>query len=233
MADEQQWRRTESEIAIMTALRQHPYVVQIIDAISTLTASSSPSMPPAGQYGEFLILMEYCERGHLVDLLNHHLSTRTRLPDATIWQILFSLCLAVAALHQQGTLHRDIKIENILMTAEGTFKLSDFGSCTTQLVPPGTRIDRTTAVRLEEEIQKQTTIQYRPPEMCDVYRKLGIGLSADIWAIGVLAYKLCFYTTPFEEGGPLAILSGQYSIPHGQYPNHLVFIRISFRLLTA
>jgi serine/threonine protein kinase len=37
--------------------------------------------------------------------------------------------------------------------------------------------------------------------------------SIDVWALGVLLYKLCYYTTPFEEHGPLAILHVQYKIP--------------------
>lgn len=35
----------------------------------------------------------------------------------------------------------------------------------------------------------------------------------DIWALGVLLYKLCYYTTPFEEQGQLAILNARYTIP--------------------
>lgn len=36
---------------------------------------------------------------------------------------------------------------------------------------------------------------------------------ADIWALGVFLYKLCYYTTPFEDHGPLAIMNVQYQIP--------------------
>lgn len=35
----------------------------------------------------------------------------------------------------------------------------------------------------------------------------------DVWALGVLLYKLCYYTTPFEEHGPLAILNVSYRTP--------------------
>lgn len=34
----------------------------------------------------------------------------------------------------------------------------------------------------------------------------------DIWALGVLLYKLCYYTTPFEESGPLGILNAQHKV---------------------
>jgi hypothetical protein len=37
--------------------------------------------------------------------------------------------------------------------------------------------------------------------------------SIDVWALGVLLYKLCYYTTPFEEHGPLAIVNAKYTFP--------------------
>ncbi len=42
---------------------------------------------------------------------------------------------------------------------------------------------------------------------------LPVGLPADVWALGVLLYKLCYYTTPFEEHGPLAIVNAKYTFP--------------------
>ena len=41
-------------------------------------------------------------------------------------------------------------------------------------------------------------------------------IHVDVWALGVLLYKLCYYTTPFEEHGTLAIVNAKYSFP--QYP---------------
>lgn len=52
--------------------------------------------------------------------------------------------------------------------------------------------------------------------MVDVYRKLPIDEKSDIWALGVLLYKLCYYTTPFEEQGTLAILNASFKFP--SYP---------------
>jgi AP2-associated kinase len=37
--------------------------------------------------------------------------------------------------------------------------------------------------------------------------------ASDVWALGVLLYKLCYYTTPFEEHGPLAIVNAKYIFP--------------------
>jgi AP2-associated kinase len=49
-----------------------------------------------------------------------------------------------------------------------------------------------------------------------MFRKLPIDEKSDIWALGVLLYKLCYYTTPFEEQGQLAILNASYKYP--SYP---------------
>lgn len=48
--------------------------------------------------------------------------------------------------------------------------------------------------------------------MVDLYAGRVISTAADIWALGCLLYKLCFFTTPFGES-PLAITSGQFVIP--------------------
>lgn len=49
--------------------------------------------------------------------------------------------------------------------------------------------------------------------MVDVYRKQPIDEKSDIWALGVLLYKLCYYTTPFEAQGQLAILNASFKFP--------------------
>ncbi|KAJ3259337.1 hypothetical protein HK103_002535 [Boothiomyces macroporosus] len=49
--------------------------------------------------------------------------------------------------------------------------------------------------------------------MCDLYQKKGLNEKVDIWALGVLLYKVMYYTTPFEETGKMAILNGRYIIP--------------------
>jgi len=113
-------------------------------------------------------------------------------------------------------LHRDLKVENVLITSTGhskRFKLCDFGST----APP--RPAATTAAEcrlIEDDVQKHTTLQYRSPEMIDVYRKQPIDEKSDIWALGVLLYKLCYYTTPFEAQGQLAILNASFKFP--SYP---------------
>mgnify|MGYP006112278719 CR=1 FL=1 len=66
-------------------------------------------------------------------------------------------------------------------------------------------------IPVEEEITKFTTVQYRAPEMVDLYSGYPIGTKSDIWALGVLLYHLCFFNLPFST--TLSIQTGEVSVP--------------------
>ncbi|KAJ2002768.1 Ark- serine/threonine protein kinase [Coemansia thaxteri] len=196
--DSEHRAQAEQEIRFMTQLNGHPQIVGL----------------EAAEVGDgcAYILMEYCPSDALA-LLNQTLPNS--LDEGVILHIFSDACKAVAHMHYQQPplLHRDLKVENILIAKEGGYKLCDFGSSTANLVSPSSRIPREQIVRLEEEIQCSTTLEYRAPEMIDLYLRRGITEKADIWALGVLLYKLCYFKTPFDNASPLAILNAEYFIP--------------------
>uniref|UniRef100_A0A8C0JG51 AP2 associated kinase 1 n=1 Tax=Chelonoidis abingdonii TaxID=106734 RepID=A0A8C0JG51_CHEAB len=57
-----------------------------------------------------------------------------------------------------------------------------------------------------------TTLSYRAPEMVNLYSGKLITTKADIWALGCLLYKLCYFTLPFGES-QVAICDGNFTIP--------------------
>lgn len=152
----------------------------------------------------------------MIDFMNTRLQQRLTEPE--ILKIFSDVAEGVACMHylKPPLLHRDLKVENVLITTtDGVrrFKLCDFGST----APPRPAATSATECRLiEDDVQKHTTLQYRSPEMIDVYRKQPIDEKSDIWALGVLLYKLCYYTTPFEAQGQLAILNASFKFP--SYP---------------
>ncbi|KAI8637536.1 kinase-like domain-containing protein [Parasitella parasitica] len=156
--------------------------------------------------------MEYCPGGGVIDLMNRRLQQRLTEPE--ILKIFSDVAEALSYMHycNPPVLHRDLKVENILILNQDSYKLCDFGSAS---LSKGAYLPNTLRdlQKLEDDIQRHTTLQYRAPEMIDVYQKKPINEKADIWAMGVLLYKLCYYTTPFEEEGQLAILNARYSIP--------------------
>ncbi|KAM0752909.1 hypothetical protein T439DRAFT_346657 [Meredithblackwellia eburnea MCA 4105] len=192
------------EVEVMRKLKSHPRIVNFIEAsVSELTG-------PTKGY-EIYILMEWCAGGGIIDMMNTRL--QNRLTESEILKIFSDTVEAVAHMHYQSPplIHRDLKVENILLTPPNTFKLCDFGSTTVPLTRVPTAVNEIQA--LEADINKTTTLQYRAPELVDVWSRKGYDEKIDIWALGVLLYKLCYYTTPFEEHGPLAILNAQYKIP--------------------
>nr|XP_040218996.2 AP2-associated protein kinase 1 [Anopheles coluzzii] len=158
---------------------------------------------------EILLLMPYCKT-NLLTQMNARLGTGFTEPE--VLQIFCDVAEAVARLHQCQTpiIHRDLKVENVLQNDLGHYVLCDFGSATARILNP-TSHGRTT---VEEEIQRYTTLSYRAPEMIDLFNGQDITVKADIWALGCLLYKVCFFTLPFGES-TLAIQSGQFSIPDG------------------
>ncbi|KAI9812169.1 MAG: hypothetical protein M1827_004835 [Pycnora praestabilis] len=193
-----------TEVETMKKLKGHRHIVTYID--------SHASQLKGGGYEVFL-LMEYCGGGGLIDFMNTRLQNRLTEPE--ILKIFSDVAEGVACMHylKPPLLHRDLKVENVLISSLGSsrrYKLCDFGST----APP--RPAATTAAEgrlIEEDVQKHTTLQYRSPEMIDVYRKQPIDEKSDIWALGVLLYKLCYYTTPFEEQGQMAILNASFKFP--------------------
>ncbi|TFL06833.1 hypothetical protein BDV98DRAFT_541335 [Pterulicium gracile] len=191
----------KKEVDIMRLLKGHPNIVHLIDA--------AWHRMPDGMY-EVFILMEFCPGGGIIDMMNRRL--RERLTEREILQIFVDVCEGVAFMHNSRPplLHRDLKVENILQSSPTSFKLCDFGSATTVGKVPSSTIE----IRaLEADLNRHTTLQYRAPEMVDPYLRRPVDEKSDVWALGVLLYKLCYYTTPFEEHGPLAILNVQYKIP--------------------
>jgi AP2-associated kinase len=207
--DKESLRGMRTEVETMKRLKGHRAIVTYID--------SHASELRGGGYEVFL-LMEYCNGGGLIDFMNTRLQHRLTEPE--ILHIFADVAEGVACMHylRPPLLHRDLKVENVLITVTGSarkFKLCDFGSA----APPRPAPTTTAECRaMDEDVQKHTTMQYRSPEMVDVYRKQPIDEKADIWALGVLLYKLCYYTTPFEEQGQLAILNASY-----RFPSHPVF----------
>ncbi|XP_053257349.1 AP2-associated protein kinase 1 isoform X13 [Podarcis raffonei] len=205
------------EIQIMRDLVGHKNIVGYID--SSINSVSS------GDVWEVLILMDFCRGGQVVNLMNQRL--QTGFTESEVLQIFCDTCEAVARLHQckSPIVHRDLKVENILLHDRGHYVLCDFGSATNKFQNP--QLEGVNAV--EEEIKKYTTLSYRAPEMVNLYSGKLITTRADIWAMGCLLYKLCYFTLPFGES-QVAICDGNFTIPDNSRYSHDMHCLIRYML---
>ncbi|SCU78457.1 LANO_0A03070g1_1 [Lachancea nothofagi CBS 11611] len=212
VTDENGLNEMRNEVSVMKQLSGSPNVVQYYDSHASRSRDGTAGF-------EVMLLMELCPNNSLLDYMNQRLATK--LTEHEIIKIMFDVTRALAQMHYLlvPLIHRDIKIENVLVDAENNFKLCDFGS--TSICLPVASTHQEIAL-LTNNIYIHTTPQYRSPEMIDLYRCLPIDEKSDIWALGIFLYKLLFYTTPFELTGQFAILHSKYEFPANHYSSKLI-----------
>lgn len=139
------------------------------------------------------------------------------LTEYQIIYILRQITAGLCHIHSKGYAHRDIKTENILIMDDGTVRICDFGSCTNEFM--NTDDIKTSKVSgVEREIGKNTTWMYRPPELIDLKQGYQIDQHMDMWMLGIIAYIMAYYKSPFkstesEEALAKEILGKQIKLP--------------------
>lgn len=166
LLDPQRRKGVRGEIRLMERLR-HPNIVEFHEALDT----------PKQIY----LIMDFVSGGSLHHFLKKRPNRRTDDPLAK--RLFFQVCQGIKYLHDRHIVHRDVKLENLLLDEHGTVKIIDFGFST--IVPPGKKLKVFCG-----------TPSYMAPEI--VARKEYTGFCADIWAMGVLLYALLCGSFPFR-----------------------------------
>jgi serine/threonine protein kinase len=152
---------------------EHPNIAQLLDGGATPDGSPYLVM----EYVGGMPIDEYCD--------SRQLSVVERL------RLFRTVCTAVHYAHQNLVVHRDLKPTNILVKADGTIKLLDFGIA--KLLnpdPAGTKLERTaTAMRI-------MTPEYASPEQA---RGDTITTGSDVYTLGVVLYELLSGHRPYRS----------------------------------
>ena len=130
-------------------------------------------------------------------------------------------------MHGLGIAHRDIKVENILVSyppkneASPVFKLGDFGSATKDHSIDFSKASKKDIGSFLEKVEEQCTRMYRAPEMIDQWQGYNVdGTSSDVWMLGCVLYVLCTGNKhPFQDAPNLAILNAQYEMDETETNN--------------
>jgi len=153
--------RTERQIL---ASFQHPHIARLLDGGTTEDGIPYLVM----ELIEGTPITEYCDR--------QGLGIEARL------DLFLKVCSAVQYAHQHAVIHRDLKPTNILVTAEGTPKLLDFGIA--KILEPG-------AIPVHPDATTQSlrilTLDYASPEQL---KGQPVSAASDVYALGVVLYEL-------------------------------------------
>jgi serine/threonine kinase 16 len=137
------------------------------------------------------------------------------LASSRVAKIFFGVCVGVSKLHAVNLAHRDLKPANVLLTADDTPALMDFGSIAPARVQMSSMSD---AHRLLDVAERQCTPLYRAPELFSVDSHTTIDEKSDVWALGAMLYFMLFNRSPFEDAAAqgsieLAVQNGVYDLP--------------------
>jgi serine/threonine-protein kinase len=171
-AGEQELARFRAEAEAVARL-QHPHVVQIYEV--------------GEQNGLPYFSLELCPGGSLADQLGG-----TPLPPLRAAQLVETLARAMDAAHEQGIVHRDLKPANVLLAADGTPKITDFGLAK--------RLDGGAGPTASGAIVG--TPSYMAPEQARGQGK-EVGPAADVYALGAILYECLTGRPPFKAETPL------------------------------
>lgn len=153
--------------------------------------------------GRLVIFMEFADGECLDDLIKRRSFT---VEDAL--RTFESICDAVAFIHGNGIVHRDIKAQNIKLTSDRKVKLLDFGIAKDDASMKLTKADGVIG-----------TPTYLAPEQL---MGKGAGPLTDIWALGVLLYEMLTGSSPFKGDNLGDLLSqittGSYELPEKLNP---------------
>uniref|UniRef100_A0A1A8MJL6 non-specific serine/threonine protein kinase n=1 Tax=Nothobranchius pienaari TaxID=704102 RepID=A0A1A8MJL6_9TELE len=135
---------------------------------------------------ELWVIMEYLQGGALTNIVSE-----TRLTEEQIATVCEAVLQALAYLHSQGVIHRDIKSDSILLTLDGRVKLSDFGFC----------------AQISKDIPKRKSLVGTPYWMApEVISKSPYGTEVDVWSMGIMVVEMVDGEPPYFSEMPVAAM---------------------------
>lgn len=121
--------------------------------------------------------MDYASKGSLRSIIEQSKGVDEKLAFRNFIQV----ASAVKFLHENGLVHRNIKLENILLDETNNLKLCDFGWCG--------------ELNLKNRLTFSSNDEYIPHE---IIKKTRYNQSIDIWSMGILLFELIQGHSPFK-----------------------------------
>lgn len=172
----------------LDGIRREVQTMSLIDHPNTLRAYCSFTV------GHNLwVVMPYMAGGSALHIMKY--AYPEGFEEPVIATLLYEVLKALAYLHAQGHIHRDVKAGNILIDAKGAVKLADFGVSASMFDTGDRQRARNTFVG---------TPCWMAPEVMQQLH--GYDFKADIWSFGITALELAHGHAPFSKYPPMKVL---------------------------
>eukprot|EP00434_Breviolum_minutum_P026137 symbB.v1.2.023110.t2/scaffold2093.1/size89838/7 len=144
------------------------------------------------------------------------------LPEAEVLAVLRNASSALNHLHAHGVIHYDVKSENLMLGADGLWKLGDFGSASERTFEFEPAAPRKVLLEVEEFVHGRCTPIFRAPEVADVHLRWPIGHKVDVFALGCVLFACLTGIHPFPMDSALANIQLPSSRPSYAGPSSIV-----------
>ena len=182
--DKRYLHRFEQEARAVAAL-SHPNVCMIHEVLET-------------EDGRHCIVMEYIDGVTLRDHISEGRMTISQAVD-----VAKQVASALSAAHAAGIIHRDIKLENLMLRRDGYVKVLDFGLAKWTNRDAIVDHDAPTKMLHTSPGMVIGTVYYMSPEQA---RGLAVDTRTDIWSLGVVLYEMLAGEQPFKGSTPTDVI---------------------------
>ncbi|RKO90181.1 kinase-like domain-containing protein, partial [Blyttiomyces helicus] len=173
--------------AAIGLLLDHPHIARLYDII--LHAN------------HFYMFFEYVNGGQMLDYIISH----GKLKEKNARKFMRQIVSAIEYCHANSVVHRDLKIENILIDKSGSIKIVDFGL--SNIYSPTSQLSTFCG-----------SLYFAAPELLNA--KAYCGPEVDIWSLGVILYVLVCGRVPFDDTS-MPVLHAKIKAGVVEYPSHL------------
>lgn len=161
-------------VALQQRVQGHPNIAKIIEVFTTATSCEVVE--------EFVHGVELCD----------HVPEGKGLSLPAALAIFRQLASAVQHMHHHGVAHRDLKLENVMLSSSGAVMVIDFGLAALATDPRARDRGLGTPYTMAPEVLAPTSAQRGPPD----HR------AQDVWALGIILLYLLTGRVLFQQAGP-------------------------------
>lgn len=148
---------------------------------------------------ELWLVLEYLEGGSLTDIV-----LNTTMNEQQIATVCVQCLQALAFLHSRGIIHRDIKSDSILLSSDGSVKLSDFGFC----------------AQVTNEVPKRRSLVGTPYWLSpEIISRQSYGPEVDIWSMGIMIMEMVDGEPPNYDEPPIQAMKRIRDMPPPKLQN--------------